>query len=162
MENLATFKVTPSAYQHVVDGSQTTSASYQDLSGVAYKDIYARKTSSGKLFTVRTSDKSFESFSSSVSASSYLSPIGNGSFVAMHGDVSASLMPKINFSAQNFSIGFPTEGEDYVPPTGELDPEFASPVGDVLIPMLLFACAYAVVRFFKNRKMSKQVNSQNV
>ena len=87
MENLATFKVTPSAYQHVVDGSQTTSASYQDLSGVAYKDLYARKTSSGKLFTVRTSDKSFESFSSSVSASRFLTPTGTGSFMTMHNEV---------------------------------------------------------------------------
>ncbi len=158
MENLATFKVTPSAYQHAVDGSQTTSASYQDLSGVAYKDIYARKTSSGKLFTVRTSDKSFESFSSSVSASSYLSPIGNGSFVAMHGAVSSNLMQELSFTVQTY--GQKPGGKPSNPPIGETNPDL--PVGDALIPMLLFACAYAVVRFFKNRKMSKQVNSQNV
>jgi hypothetical protein len=28
--------------------------------------------------------------------------------------------------------------------------------------MLLLACAYMVVRFFKNRKISKQVNSQTL
>lgn len=155
MENLATFKVTPSAYQHVVDGSQTTSASYQDLSDVAYKDLYARKTSSGKLFTVRTSDKSFESFSSSVSASRFLTPTGTGSFMTMHNEVGgglSNLMLNLSITETSAKASRPT-----TPPTGEL-----TPVGDALIPMLLFACAYAVVRFFKNRKMSKQVNSQNV
>lgn len=36
--------------------------------------------------------------------------------------------------------------------TGELDPSFASPVGDVLLPMLLMVGVYAVVRWFKNWK----------
>ena len=52
------------------------------------------------------------------------------------------------------SIAFP--GEDYeTPPTGELDPDFASPVGDVLLPLLLMAAAYAVVRWFKNWKRKR-------
>ena len=37
--------------------------------------------------------------------------------------------------------------------TGELNPEFASPVGDVLIPMLLMVGVYAVVRLWRNRKL---------
>ena len=49
------------------------------------------------------------------------------------------------------SIVFP--GEDYeTPPTGELDDSFASPVGDVLLPMMLMVGVYAVVRWFKNWK----------
>ena len=44
-------------------------------------------------------------------------------------------------------------GDDYdTPPTGELDDSFASPVGDVLLPMLLMVGVYAVVRWFKNWK----------
>ena len=51
-------------------------------------------------------------------------------------------------------IQFP--GEDYeTPPTGELDDSFASPVGDVLLPLLLMAAAYAVVRWFKNWKRKR-------
>ena len=59
------------------------------------------------------------------------------------------------------SIAFP--GEDYeTPPTGELDPDFASPVGDVLLPMLLMACVYAVVRFFKNFKIKHSANRTSI
>ena len=48
-------------------------------------------------------------------------------------------------------ITFP--GDDYdTPPTGELDDSFASPVGDVLLPLLLMVGVYAVVRWFKNWK----------
>ena len=55
-------------------------------------------------------------------------------------------------------IQFP--GEDYeTPPTGELDDSFASPVGDVLLPLLLMAAAYAVVRWFKNHKFVKSIKS---
>jgi hypothetical protein len=54
-------------------------------------------------------------------------------------------------------IGFPEE--DYeTPPIGELDPDPASPVGDVLLPLLLMAAAYAVVRWFKNWKRKRTGN----
>ena len=57
-------------------------------------------------------------------------------------------------------IGFPEEEDPgYVPPTGELDDSFASPVGDVLLPLLLMAAAYAVVRWFKNHKFVKSIKS---
>ena len=52
------------------------------------------------------------------------------------------------------SIEFPGEDSE-TPPTGELDPDFASPVGDVLLPLLLMAAAYAVVRWFKNWKRKR-------
>ena len=56
-------------------------------------------------------------------------------------------------------IGFPEEEDPgYVPPTGELDPDFASPIGDVLLPLLLMAAAYAVVRWFKNWKRKRTGN----
>jgi hypothetical protein len=42
--------------------------------------------------------------------------------------------------------------------TGELHPDFASPVGDVLLPMLLMVGLYAVVRWFKNWKRKRTEN----
>ena len=52
------------------------------------------------------------------------------------------------------SIEFP--GGDYeTPPTGELEDTFASPIGDVLLPMLLMVGVYAVVKWFKRRKLQK-------
>jgi hypothetical protein len=70
-------------------------------------------------------------------------------------------MPVVDFKPVSYGIGVPKEeDEGYVPPTGELDPEFASPVGDVLLPLLLMACVYAVVRYFKNHKFLKSINNQ--
>ena len=43
------------------------------------------------------------------------------------------------------------------PPTGELDDSFASPVGDVLLPLLLMAGVYAVIKWFKNHKFVKSI-----
>ena len=167
MENLATFKTTPSMYQHVVQESQLSAG--QRAFDAAAKTSYdspagftlTRKGGNYKVISVRTSDSDLGSYSSSVSHAASFVTKGNGSFYAMHKDISSGLMPKIDFKPQSFFIDFPTDEEDYVPPTGELDDEFASPVGDVLLPMLLMAGVYAVVRFFKNRKMSKQVNLQN-
>ena len=55
------------------------------------------------------------------------------------------------------SIEFPGEGYE-TPPTGELDPEFASPVGDVLLPMLLMVGVYVIVKWFKKRKFQKSLS----
>lgn len=106
--------------------------------------------SGGEVLSVRTSKAAFHSSSAGGGGRS---SSGSGSFVTMHGTV----LEQVDFKPITFAgINFPTDdGEDYIPPTGELDPEFASPVGDVLLPLLLMAAAYAVVRWFKNWKRKR-------
>jgi hypothetical protein len=79
----------------------------------------------------------------------------------MHGDVSTGVMPVVDFKPVSYGLAVPDEkDEGYVPPTGELDPDYAAPIGDVLLPLMLMACVYAIVRFFKNRKLQKSINNQ--
>lgn len=101
--------------------------------------------------SVRTSDKTIRSFSTS-GVYEYVIPKGVGSFVRMHRDNVTLNSYGSGVQPPRRSIAFP--GEDYeTPPTGELDPDFASPVGDVLLPMLLMVGVYAVVRLWRNRKL---------
>ena len=81
-----------------------------------------------------------------------------GSFINMHRHTEQNL--KLEFTPQ-FYIDFPT-GEDTPPPTGELDDKFASPIGDMVLPMLLFAAVYAVVRFCKRRKLQTNHKPESV
>lgn len=163
MENLATFKTTPSMYQHVT--SQSSSGVAQRAFNEAANAQYAapttgftlsRKGGSYQLISVRTSDKDLESYSSSVSHVAYLAPQGTGSFVQMHNDISGGLSNLV-FSMTSYASRGREEDDTDTPATGELEP-----VGGAVLPMLLLACAYMVVRFFKNRKISKQVNSQTL
>ena len=163
MENLATFKTTPSMYQHVVQESQSSAgqrafdaaakASYDSPAGFTL----TRKGGTYKVISVRTSDSDLGSYSSSVSHVAYLSPVGTGSFSAIHSQISTGLMQELRLTVQTY--GSKPGGKPGDKPIGETNPDL--PVGDVLLPMLLMAGVYAVVRFFKNRKMSKQVNLQN-
>lgn len=107
--------------------------------------------------SIRTPDKTLRSFTTA-GTFEYVLPKGVGSFVAMHRD-NITLNPYgSGVQPSRRSIAFP--GEDYdTPPTGELDDSFASPVGDVLLPLLLMAAAYAVVRWFKNHKFVKSIKS---
>lgn len=108
--------------------------------------------------SVRTSDKTIRSFSTG-GVYEYVVPKGEGSFVRMHRDNVTLNSYGSGVQPPRRSIAFP--GEDYeTPPTGELDPDFASPVGDVLLSMLLMAFVYATIRFFKNRKLQKSINNQ--
>jgi hypothetical protein len=73
----------------------------------------------------------------------------------MHGDVSVAVMQKIDFTPVTYaeseggdSTGRPVDGS-----TGMLDDENVSSVGDVLLPLLLMAFVYTVVRFWRNRKL---------
>jgi hypothetical protein len=101
--------------------------------------------------SVRTSDKTIRSFSTS-GVYEYVIPKGVGSFVRMHRDNVTLNSYGSGVQPPRRSIAFP--GEDYeTPPTGELDPDFASPIGDVLLPMLLMVGVYAVVRLWRNRKL---------
>ena len=77
----------------------------------------------------------------------------SGSFVTIHRNNMAQQEEEYETQPMRRII-FP--GDDYdTPPTGELDDSFASPVGDVLLPLLLMAAAYAVVRWFKNWKRKR-------
>ena len=74
----------------------------------------------------------------------------SGSFVEIHRKNVAQQEEEYETQPMRRII-FP--GDDYdTPPTGELDDSFASPVGDVLLPLMLMTVAYAVVRWFKNWK----------
>ena len=80
----------------------------------------------------------------------------SGSFVTIHRNNMAQEEEEYETQPMRRII-FP--GDDYdIPPTGELDDSFASPVGDVLLPLLLMAAAYAVVRWFKNWKKKNTGN----
>ena len=112
--------------------------------------------SSSAPISVRTSDKTFRSFSSG-GVYEYAIPKGVGSFVAMHRDNVTLNSYGSGVQPPRRSIEFP-EGDYETPPTGELDPEFASPVGDVLLPMLLMVGMYAIVKWFKRRKFQKSLS----
>jgi hypothetical protein len=64
----------------------------------------------------------------------------------MHGDVrsgiDATLMQKVDFTPTTYAIL----------PGGSVG-ELESPVGDVMLPLLLMALVYTVVRFWRNRKL---------
>lgn len=80
----------------------------------------------------------------------------SGSFVAIHRNNVSRYEDEFGAQSLRRVIGFPEEEDPgYVPPIGELDPDPASPVGDVLLPLLLMAAAYAVVRWFKNWKRKR-------
>ena len=105
--------------------------------------------------SVRTSDKTLRSFSSGGWVRSYTSS-GTTSFISIHNEVSSGISAPISALPLAYAEG---DGSSTGPggrpgsgATGELDPSSASPVGDVLLPMLLMVGVYAVVRWFKNWK----------
>ena len=66
-------------------------------------------------------------------------------------DVLQSSLPSISsasYATDDRMGGRPDSGA-----TGELNPDYASPVGDVLIPMLLMVGVYTIVRLWRNRKL---------
>ena len=108
--------------------------------------------------SVRTSDKTIRSFSTG-GVYEYVVPKGVGSFVTMHKEVSdAVFMPSASFDpkGRTFVANKPTD-----PPIGETYPDL--PIGDALLPMLLMAGVYCLMRFFRLRKKmqlaTKSVNN---
>lgn len=71
-------------------------------------------------------------------------------------DVLQSSLPSI--SSASYATNDSRGGRPGSGATGELNPEFASPVGDVLLPMLLMVGVYAVVKWFKKRKFQKSLS----
>lgn len=111
--------------------------------------------SGGQVMTTRLSNKTWHSYSSGSGSSNAVS----GSFVSVHSQVEAdlnnSLMPKIDFEPTTYAVKPDT------PPVGELEPDL--PVGDALLPMLLMAGVYCLLRIFRKRKKmqlaTKSVNN---
>jgi hypothetical protein len=108
--------------------------------------------SGGSIITTRSSRKSIDSYGGGIND---ISTTRGGSIIAIHRSVSAEVLgSSVPLSASTSKVvgtgpgGRPGGGGA----TGELDPSFASPVGDVLLPMLLMVGVYAVVRWFKNWK----------
>ena len=147
-----------------LSSSITTSSSHASSSfvvstslGSSFSSSFSTKPQSTVApISVRTSDKTIRSFSTG-GVYEYVIPKGVGSFVAMHRDNVTLNSYGSGVQPPRRSIAFP--GEDYeTPPTGELDPDFASPVGDVLLPMLLMVGVYAIVKWFKRRKFQKSLS----
>lgn len=107
--------------------------------------------------SVRTSDKTIRSFSTG-GVYEYAIPKGVGSFVRMHKEVSdAVFMPSASFDPKGRTFA----GKPSDPPIGETNPDL--PVGDALLPMLLMAGVYCLLRIFRKRKKmqlaTKSVNN---
>ena len=115
------------------------------------RSFRSTRSASNSVISVRTSDQSYHSVGGG-NQSSYLTPTGTGSFISMHGDVSAVVVQKLDFTPVMYSGRENDETTD-TDPTGQANSSFASPVGDVLLPLLLMAFVYTVVRFWRNRKL---------
>lgn len=127
--------------------------SVRSASSVSYRDnaVGSVSYSGGQVMTTRLSNKTWHSYSSGSGSSNAVS----GSFVSVHSQVEAGMqtvnldfIPTTYAAEESSGSGRPDGGA-----TGELNPEFASPVGDVLLPLLLMAFVYTVVRFWRNRKL---------
>ena len=116
--------------------------------------LISSPSTGNSLFRVKTSDNTMQSWGGG--GGSMFSTSG-GSFINMHRHTEQNL--KLEFTPQ-FYIVFPENND--TPPTGVLDPENVSPVGDMVLPMLLFAAVYAVVRFCKKRKSQTNHKPESV
>ncbi len=136
------------------DNEVSYSSSYK---GFSFEESYTNSGSfnhnpysSSSPFTVLTSSKDVHSFSTANASyddwNAY-SATGTVSFVAIHQDVNATIVANFLPQMRAGGIQFPDSTQSgYVPPTGQTDPEYASPVGDPLFPILLLACLYTIGR----------------
>ena len=139
--------------KNMFDNEVSYSNSYK---GFSFKESYTNSGSqnihadaSNSPFTVLTSDKEVHSFSTAnyeYDDWNAYSITGTSSFVDIHQQVSQSVASTF-LPQMRSGIQFPdsTQG-GYVPPTGQTDPEFASPIGEPLFPILLLACLYTIGR----------------
>ena len=114
----------------------------------------------GGILTVRTSQKSFQSvgaggagdFSSTQRGQSSYSVKRTTSFSDIHQEIAQSVSDVYSAAlmSETTSPGPPGPGG---PAIGEDKP--GSPVGDMLLPMLVIALGYVVVKLFRNRKTSQ-------
>lgn len=117
----------------------------------------------GGVLTTRTSSKTFQSVGSGCTSAFGSNELGlssysvkkTTSFSDIHQEVAQSVSYVYSSTPANETggsrPGVPTTGNgDTPPPTGEL-----LPIGDMLIPMLVIALGYIVVKLFRNRKTSQ-------
>lgn len=114
----------------------------------------------GGILTVRTSQKSFQSvgaggtgdFSSTQRGLSSYSVKRTTSFADIHQEIAQSVSDAYSAALMSETTppGPPGPGG---PAIGEDKP--GSPVGDMLLPMLVIALGYVVVKLFRNRKTSQ-------
>lgn len=163
----ASLNATPVAGYSVLDNSFKNDLSVEFVGDRVFSTRSARSASSvsyrrdnavgsvsysgGQVMTTRLSNKTWRSYSSGSGSSNAVS----GSFVSVHSQVADglnnTLMPKIDFEPTTYAVRPDT------PPVGELEPD--APIGDAVIPLLLIACAYVLVRMFRNRKKLQSVNN---
>ena len=168
LESTATYSpISSAAFSSTTTASSSHTSSSFVVStslGSSFSSSFSTKPQSTVApISVRTSDKTIRSFSTG-GVYEYAIPKGVGSFVRMHKEVSSGIGSPITSLPLAYAEG---DGSSTGPggrpggggATGELDPDFASPVGDVLLPMLLMAFVYATIRFFKNRKLQKSINN---
>lgn len=117
----------------------------------------------GGVLTTRTSSKTFQSVGSGCTSAFGSNELGlssysvkrTTSFADIHQEIAQSVSYVYSSTPANETggsrPGVPTTGNgDTPPPTGEL-----LPIGDMLIPMLVIALGYVVVKLFRNRKTSQ-------
>ena len=108
---------------------------------------------SKSLFSTKLSDKSFRSISSTGEFVSPYSVKGTISFASIHRDITATNAVNISLMNSNSSGGTSTSRPGV--PTGGPATGHLVPVGDMLLPMLVIALGYIVVKLFRNRKTSQ-------
>ena len=148
-------------YKRVVFETSSTYGTLGDGFTGSNSHSFSTSTSLGNSFrsTRTNSTAPISSCASRNLANSQTQHSISGSFVAIHRNNVSRYEDEFGAQSLRRVIGFPEEEDPgYVPPIGELDPDPASPVGDVLLPLLLMAAAYAVVRWFKNWKRKRTGN----
>ena len=128
----------------------STTSSFSTSTGLG-SSFRSTRTNSTAPISYRSSDKTINHVSTSSGYNSYAS--GSGSFVKMHRNVSEGVIGNATLvNTGSIAYARPNSGA-----TGELDPSFQSPVGDVLLPMLLMVGIYCIARYFKKRKLTKSI-----
>ena len=149
-------------YKRVVFETSSTYGTLGDGFTGSNSHSFSTSTSLGSSFcsTRTNSTAPISSCASRNLANSQTQHSISGSFVAIHRNNVSRYEDEFGAQSLRRVIGFPEEEDPgYVPPTGELDDSYASPIGDVLLPMLVISCVYAVIRWFKNRKFVKSIKS---
>lgn len=160
----STYSANPSAAFSGGSMSVTSASSSFSASSSLGSSFRSSVGTTAAPISVRTSDKTLRSFSSGGGVGGYTSS-GTTSFISIHNEVSSGISAPISSLPLAYAEG---DGSSTGPggrpggggATGELDPSFASPVGDVLLPMLLMVVIYAVGRFFHNNKICNRLNNQ--
>lgn len=117
----------------------------------------------GGVLTTRTSSKTFQSVGSGCTSAFGSNELGlssysvkrTTSFSSIHQEIAQSVSYVYSSTPANETgggrPGVPTGGNgDTPPPIGQL-----VPVGDMIVPMLVIALGYVVVKLFRNRKTSQ-------